>query len=198
MPGSDAQTKCEAGSVAPRKCSTPPCSEGAAKCDLCEAGKYQDESGEEDCKACEPGHFCEEGAPVPTACKAGTYSNRTDLGSQAECSVTAKGNYSTQGSTEQTQCSPGTHAPEEGMGMCQKCEGGKYQPDKGASECLECELGHYCKEGASRPVPCPEKTYADTQDREEIYNATSDSSLRLGFGFGFGFGFGLESGLELG
>ena len=87
MPGSDAQTKCEAGSVAPRKCSTPPCSEGAAKCDLCEAGKYQDESGEEDCKVCEPGHFCEEGAPVPTACKAGTYSNRTDLGSQVRIRV---------------------------------------------------------------------------------------------------------------
>ena len=43
------------------------------------------------CKPCTPGHYCEEGAPVATACAAGSYSNASDLGSQADCTVTAAG-----------------------------------------------------------------------------------------------------------
>ena len=108
------------------------------------------------CKACVAGHYCEEGAPVPTACAAGSFSNASDLTSQAECTVTAAGSFSRRGSAEQTECSPGTYTAERGMGMCAKCEGGKYQPNKGATQCAPCLKGHYCKHGASRPVPCPE------------------------------------------
>ena len=93
--------------------------------------------------------------------------------------VTAPGNYSTQGSPKQTQCSPGTSAASAGMSMCAKCEGGKYQPSKGQIECKACELGHYCMEGASREVPCPERTYANTTDREAIYSNTTNTSVRM-------------------
>ena len=172
VPASTEQTPCAAGSVAPE--------ERMARCDPCAAGTHQDEPGLLVCKVCTPGHYCEEGAPVPTACAAGSYSNASDLKSQAECTVTAAGNYSRQGSTEQTVCSRGTSAPDPGMGVCAKCFGGKYQPNRGATQCEACLLGHYCKEGASRPVPCPERTYAATTDREAIYSNTTDPwSLKM-------------------
>ena len=59
-----------------------------ATCRPCAAGTYQDEPGLPVCKACVAGHYCEEGAPVPTACAAGSFSNASDLTSQAECTVT--------------------------------------------------------------------------------------------------------------
>ena len=80
MPASTAQLPCAAGSVAPE--------EGMATCRPCAAGTYQDEPGLPVCKACVAGHYCEEGAPVPTACAAGSFSNASDLTSQAECTVT--------------------------------------------------------------------------------------------------------------
>ena len=113
-------------------------------------------------------------SPVPTACAPGSYSTATNLTSQGDCTETDPGYYATQGSTVQTECSPGTSAPTSGMGMCTKCVGGKYQPSTGATLCENCKYGHYCKEGASQPVPCPERSYANTQDREAIYSNTTD------------------------
>ena len=134
------------------------------QCAPCAPGTYQDEPGQLACKACTPGHYCEEGALAALPCKQGSYSNATDLTSQAECTLADAGQYSASGSTYQTACSPGTSTPEAGMGVCTKCAGGKYQPKLGAPRCEACLPGHYCPEGASAPLPCGPATYSDRTD----------------------------------
>ena len=48
-------------------------------------------------------------------------------------------------------------------------------------------------------VPCPERTYANTTDREAIYSPTTDpASLELRLGLGLGLGLGSRSGLGFG
>ena len=56
-----------------------------------------------DCKPCEQGYYCKEGASVALPCKAGTYTTATNLTSADECTNTSVGHYAAAGSKEQVR-----------------------------------------------------------------------------------------------
>ena len=63
---------------------------GQEACYACKPGTFQDVSSAVACKACESGSFCwkrseNQGAPAPTKCRPGTFSNATNL-SRLSCS----------------------------------------------------------------------------------------------------------------
>mmetsp|Transcript_33814 Transcript_33814/g.67402 ORF Transcript_33814/g.67402 Transcript_33814/m.67402 type:complete len:211 (-) Transcript_33814:75-707(-) len=80
-------------------------------CVGCPAGSFQQLPGQSACEFCLPGHYCLSGAAAALPCKAGTWSNATDLTSKGECTPTAAGYFSTTGSSAQSPCRPDTYNP---------------------------------------------------------------------------------------
>ena len=108
---------------------------------------------------CGGGNFCpgsdatgRRGATAALPCKAGTYSNESNLVRADECTKTDAGFYASTGSTEQTACATGTIAAEQGRGRCTPCGAGTYQNTTGAAVCKRCKQGYYCPTGASAPL----------------------------------------------
>ena len=100
------------------------------------AGSYQDNEGATSCKTCERGAYCIEGAAAALPCKAGSFSNQTNLTSAAECTPTQPGFYAPTASTAPRPCLPGSYAPSERLDACQICPAGKIQPNAGRRDCL--------------------------------------------------------------
>ena len=167
--GSTKQTPCRPGTVQPE--------EQSGACVRCAAGKFQEAEGKTACKPCEPGSYCPEGAAASLPCKAGTYSDATNLSSAAQCTPTDAGFYAPTGSAVQTACLPGTVSAEGNAGSCTLCEPGKYQPDRRATSCLPCEdeyLGVYCPyEGTSTPTPCEGGTHSNATGLSSRLECTS-------------------------
>ena len=85
---------------------------GREACDACEPGTFQEESGQVACKACEPGAYCRQqtknqGAPAPTQCRPGTFSNATNLSKAEDCDPCPPGFYCEEGATEPSACPAG-------------------------------------------------------------------------------------------
>ena len=156
--GSSMQTQCSPGTVQPNP--------SMGTCVECEAGKFQDKDGKTGCDACLKGFYCPAGASAALPCKAGTYSEATNLDKDS-CTPTVPGFYASTGTTKQTKCSPGTVAPNASMGTCVKCAGGKYQHGEGKLDCISCVEGYYCPEGASAALPCREGSYSKAIDLDE-------------------------------
>jgi len=75
--GSVVQTRCTPGTYADNSAAT------AAErhvCHKCPDGTYQDSQGMTECKPCETGNYCLEGAAAGRPCEAGTYNPRRGVG----------------------------------------------------------------------------------------------------------------------
>ena len=132
---------------------------GYASCVNCPAGKYQNETGQLDCRACVPGSYCPAGASAPLPCDAGRYSSATNLESAEQCTLADAGFFAPTASTEQTPCAAGTVATSPGASSCTPCPAGKYQNETGQLECRACAPGSYCFVGASVELACRAGTY---------------------------------------
>lgn len=134
----------------------------------CDPGTYQDERGNDTCKLCPIGYFCERNSSIPILCPTGYY-----------C-PTASNN------PREYPCPVGTYNPLPGLRVqeaCLKCVEGSYCETPGLSEptglCAAgyfcgsgattraplgligsdiCAQGHYCPEGSVLPTPCPAGT----------------------------------------
>jgi predicted outer membrane repeat protein len=137
-----------------------------SQCLMCPAGKYQDKPQAIECKPCDTGDFCPEGATLKLAptCLPGTYANISDTDGDPECFDCPRGHYCGGGGRAPSTCTPGTYAPVIRMDACLACEPGKRQPLPNATVCLACEPGSYCVEGASAPLPCQKGTFSDRSD----------------------------------
>ena len=152
---------------------------GRSVCSACPSGTFQELSRSTTCKACEAGAFCgkqmeDQGAPAPTECVAGTYSNATNLSSSEQCTNCLAGFYCEKGATEPRPCPEGsvgggtnlvaevfcTTCPGETTSLpgtsfhCKKCNEGFYESgeDDGAvarvkcAPCLNPKAGAICSE----------------------------------------------------
>nr|XP_054760934.1 uncharacterized protein LOC129267226 [Lytechinus pictus] len=105
-------------------------------------------------KVCPAGFYCPNGTETAREfpCPVGTYSNTTELESEAECRDCPEGFYcEAENITEPTGlCSPGYY-----------CVLRAYtpQPDGSDSTGGPCEQGTYCTEGSSYPTHCPKGTF---------------------------------------
>ena len=147
----------------------------------CPAGTYQDERGNNTCKACLSGHYCEVGTTTPVVCPVGhycpamtefatefpcppgTYSNRVNLGSEDECTKCTPGSYcEIAGLTSPTGlCSEGFYC---GLGssVSNPHDSDPFHVSYVGETCVSmnhdavndiCPPGHYCPEGSSSPIP---------------------------------------------
>lgn len=89
----------------------------------CEAGKYQGDYGQSDCKSCEAGKY-------------------TSTSGQTSCSECSAGQYqSTDGQSSCTNCNVGQFQHKTGQTSCLNCPTGRYSTVAGASLCLLCGGG---------------------------------------------------------
>lgn len=134
----------------------------------CDAGSYQDERGNDTCKACPIGYFCEINSTHPILCPSGYY-----------CPFASN-------NPREFPCPVGTYNPLSGLRIsdgCLPCVEGSYCETPGLSQptglCAAgyycgsgattrapidmtgsdiCTQGHYCPEGSVLPTPCPAGT----------------------------------------
>eukprot|EP00964_Phaeocystis_antarctica_P012165 scaffold6710_cov66-Phaeocystis_antarctica.AAC.3 len=168
--GSTRQTACSPGTVQPDS--------GKGTCDKCVAGTYQKGEGKQACVACKPGSFCPEGASAALPCKEGSYSDATNLTTDAECTPTANGHYAPTGSTMQTACSPGTVAPNASMGACDRCAAGSFQGKEGNQTCKPCPKSSWCAAGSSAPTACEA---GKVGRRERLMNDSECEDCPMGY-----------------
>ena len=106
----------------------------------CDAGTYNNQTGQSACKPCCEGFYCDKGSITCTE----------------ECPV---GHYCPQGTASLTQypCPPGTFNNVSGRSDpsdCRPCLAGQYCPRSGASRPHgDCDAGWWCRGGASSPQP---------------------------------------------
>ena len=176
-PTSFENLRCPTGSYCPIGSSSPR---------PCEAGTYQNEIGQSECKNCSQGYYCEVNTTTPVdcppgyycpsmtryptefACPNGTYSNSTNLGAISECQQCTPGMYcGTTALLEPTSvCSAGYFC---GMGasVAQPHDSDGYHVSYSGETCVGvsdnstndiCPPGHYCPVGSPAPVQCPPGT----------------------------------------
>ena len=99
----------------------------------CDAGKFMNESGKQQCHPCSRGEYCTEGASAGLPCPSGRYQD-LDLAvmtSVGDCKVCPSGSFCSTGAAEPTACSPGTVQPLVEQGKCAKCDAGKFMNESG-------------------------------------------------------------------
>ena len=158
------------------------CPEGSMAPVPCDAGTYQDEVGQSECKAClegnyceiatvtpaltcTPHHYCPNGTASPLVCPDGTYTSNTTTGLKSvdECSECIAGYYCQDGviSGECAAgffCKIGQGVPNPVLDLTQ------YSSPDAALEYLnvqdggQCPPGHYCYRRTADPFPCENNT----------------------------------------
>ncbi len=151
-----------------------PSGDGAASCEPCAAGKYGDETEQQQeakaCKDCRAGKFsAAEGASEPaqcTTCPNGKYGQHAGAKSPNACAGCLQGRFNpASGSNSSAACKPcrrGRYqASSEGAASCESCTAGKYGDQTGqheeAGSCRTCKAGRFsAAEGASSSAQCTE------------------------------------------
>jgi hypothetical protein len=178
--GSSSCLECPAGKTVTRTGRQVPCTE-------CEAGKYQDLTGQTECAECASGWGSPAGSSSCSQCLAGQYADGVckscpsgqyqDQAGQTECAECASGWASPAGSyvssscTECpagtysangvcTECASGKYQNQTGQTECAECASGKYQNQTGQTECAECASGSVSPAGSSSCTECPANTYS--------------------------------------
>ena len=139
--------------------SADPTSQSSSACaGRCPAGRQCPEEATFKALPCDAGHYCPEGTSVPLPCRAGTYSNATDLVAASDCTDADPGYIATTGATQQTACAKGSYTNTSIVtkDSCTLCDSGTYQDKSGMAACKPCEAGTYAaSEGLSQCIPCP-------------------------------------------
>ncbi|KAH8075002.1 hypothetical protein JL721_986 [Aureococcus anophagefferens] len=170
--GASEQTACDAGKYS---------GSGADECIDCEAGTYQDATGQSSCKLADGGSFVDAmGASEQRECPAGSFSGSASgkcddcaagtfqvLTGQSSCALAGQGFYAgNTGASEQTACPAGSFSGS-GASECLDCEAGTYQDATGQSSCKLAEAGSFvASTGASASTPCFAGSYAATASSE--------------------------------
>lgn len=162
--GADSETDCE--SCQAGKFSDKP---GSASCTNCAKGKYEVNTGMEECTGlCPAGNSgkIEGGSSEVDACakcNGGTYQPQKG---QANCNDCPLGTFDPREGREVCGfwCPPGTHGEQTGRtsegDACQDCAAGQYMPYFSSARCLSCEVGSYSESRAMYQCKlCPTGTY---------------------------------------
>ena len=150
---------CDPGTFCPERSKQPvPCTPGTYNpepeqeaCYACEPGTFQELSSQVACKACLPGAYCRkqsenQGAPAPTECRPGTFSNATNLSKVEECQICPDGFWCDEGATEPQACPAGkfglVNATLVAEVFCTTCPA-RTTSLPGSTACRFCEEGYF-------------------------------------------------------
>ncbi|XP_071958738.1 uncharacterized protein [Antedon mediterranea] len=139
------------------------CPESSPQERTCELGLYQDEWGQEECKICPEGYYCDSTLQNDTFCSHGVQNPQT-------C---PEGYYCPNGTKfdQEFGCPLGTYSDDiklKDFTECTQCTGGMYCDELGLPAPKgQCLAGYYCKLGSSSPTPedgvtgdiCPEGAF---------------------------------------
>jgi hypothetical protein len=132
--------------------STTPCSSSKkCLCKLtCQAGTYQDQTGQASCKTCAPGLYNNQnGRSSCQLCATGQYSSLGKPSCDYEASTCPKGTYAS-GTAACTSCAAGKYNDAIGQttkNVCKSCEAGRYNDVFiGQEDCKNCAPLHYTDE----------------------------------------------------
>ena len=147
-------------------------------CLPCAEGYFQDQAGQNSCKACAVGSASSNmGAIECTLCDAGTFQSQEgqtvcldcspgrfqDQIGQASCKSCAAGSASNATkATECSSCAVGTFQAQQGQTACLECSAGKYQDIEGSASCKDCPSGSASNiSGASQCQDCDPGSFQD-------------------------------------
>ncbi len=145
---------------------------GATSQTECDAGYYQDETGQSSCKQADAGHYVDTSAATDQKpCDVGYY--QPNMG-QSSCLAADAGHYVDTGAAiDQTPCDAGYYQDQTAQTSClpadaghyvdsggatgqTACDPGSYQPDSAQIECLTADIGYYVDtSGADHQSACP-------------------------------------------
>lgn len=140
---------------------------------------------------CPKGYYCPEGTMWPIPCPSGTFGTEEGGTNSSSCGECQPGDWCLDSSIEPIPCPIGSYCPnnatvkipvpcpittyndkESGASLsdCQPCKAGYYCPEEGLATYLQfpCPTAHYCAENSSTPIACPEGTYRDIQNANNV------------------------------
>jgi len=133
---------------------------GIEHCTLCPAGRYQDQTGELQCKPCSKGRYSAAGelAPCAKRCAPGTFS----AGGRWECAMCPRGRFTAAWAASACgKCPAGKYTGVRGMVRCALCGPGVYASAVAATGCVKCGTGRYVRRaGQTRCQLCEPGRYA--------------------------------------
>jgi hypothetical protein len=128
----------------------------AAKCKLCEIGRFEPNEASEICTECDPGDFQQfPGKEKCTECSPGTFSENSRAAmcddcprgwiqpdsKQSLCIACTFG--TTEADNECVDCTPGKYADAKGLTMCKDCDPGYFQEYSKMQSCVACDAGQF-------------------------------------------------------
>ena len=126
-------------------------------CKLCEAGRYQNNTGEGDCVDCEVGKYSEAGAEECILCDPNEFA---DTEGSVTCEPCPAGTIAV--GTGNAECEPCDAGSYEEDGVCKGCSPGSYQPGTGEVTCLPCQSGRVSGDNATDCTVCVAGTISNT------------------------------------
>ena len=114
----------------------------------CDGPRYQDETGQEECKPCPQGSYCpKKGTTSPSDCGASNFCGE-GASKPTPCRLCSPGS----GEADPGTCALATGGAKDRT--CAECAAGKFSKTSSASPCEDCGEGNYCPAGAAAPLPC--------------------------------------------
>lgn len=109
-------------------------------CDMCPAGKYNNQVGQATCKSCPAGYYTnQQNSYGCTACAKGKYQSESG---QTACENCQPGKYNSQtGRATCKNCPKGYYNTQHASHGCTACQKGKYQSESGQTSCKLCVRG---------------------------------------------------------
>lgn len=132
----------------------------------CLKGEYQDTTGQQTCKVCTLGKYCDRQglAAVSGDCPAGYYCPAGT--SNPMSNLCPAGTFCAAGSSAVTPCPSGKYCQESGLAAVSgDCEAGYFCSGTGETvknpSSKMCSKGNYCPAGSTAETPCPTLKYND-------------------------------------
>ena len=125
--------------------------------DSCPAGKYQDATGQTECKFPSAGNYADADGKDQTECAAGTFAGSSSVARTA-CTPASKGNYVLNNVyTYQSSCAQGEYQPHTGQSSCKPCNSGDWHAFSGCGEVMHDYGGvnHHACENVNNAVHLP-------------------------------------------
>ena len=138
------------------------CKIGAIQQVPCDKGTFQSDEGQEECKECDSGKYCQygstSGTESETLCEVGMHCPETKMEGALPCKP--KEYQDTPGSTGCKPCTDGKYCDRYGLNKEMNCPGGYWcDATQDSGKANMCEPGYYCPENSKEQIKCKRGHY---------------------------------------